>query len=82
MRSRCLAFRRTAAIGAVWAAAMSGLVATSSSAGGQEAVDPGTGSAYAQGIKVDPRNGRLSFGLTLGMASASPSHASYATFPR
>lgn len=70
MRSTLFAFRRTAAIGAVWVVAMAGFVATSSSAGGQEAVDAGMGSAYAQGIKVDPRNGRLSFGLTLGMALA------------
>jgi hypothetical protein len=67
---RLLAFRRTAAIGAVWVVAMAGLVGTSSSASGQEAVDPGTGSAYAQGLKVDPRNGRLSFGITYGMALA------------
>ncbi len=56
------------AIGAVWAAGMAGLVATSAPASGQEGVAPGRGSAYAQGYKIDPRSGRLSFGLTYGMA--------------
>lgn len=49
---------------------MGGLLATSPSASGQEAVDPGTGNAFAQGVKIDPRNGRLSFGITYGMALA------------
>lgn len=71
MSSRLLAYRRSLAIGAVWVAAMATLVATSPSASGQEAgVEPGLGSAYAQGYKVDPRTGRLSFGITYGMALA------------
>lgn len=70
MRSRLLAYRRTAAIAAVWAAAMAGLVLTSPSASGQEAVEPGRANAYAQGIKVNPRTGGLSFGITYGMALA------------
>ena len=64
------AFKRTLATGAVWAVAMGGLLATSPSASGQEAVDPGLGSSYAQGVKVDPRSGRLSFGITYGLALA------------
>jgi hypothetical protein len=64
------AFRRTLAAGAVWAAAMGGLLAASPAASGQEGVNPGRGSAYAQGVKVDPRTGRLSFGVTYGMALA------------
>ena len=64
------AFKRTLATGAVWAVAMGGLLATSPSASGQEAVEPGLGSAYAQGVKVDPRSGRLSFGVTYGLALA------------
>lgn len=68
--SNLKAFRRTAAIGAVWAVAMTGLVATSSSASGQTAVEPGVGTAYAQGYKIDPRSGRLSFGITYGLALA------------
>lgn len=64
------AFKRTLAMGAVWTVAMGGLLATSPAASGQEAVDPGLGNAYAQGIKVDPRSGRLSFGITYGMALA------------
>ena len=71
MSSRLLAYRRSLAIGAVWVAAMATLVATSPSASGQEAgVEPGLGSAYAQGYRVDPRTGRLSFGITYGMALA------------
>jgi len=54
------AFRRTLAAGAVWTAAMGGLLAASPAASGQEAVQPGRGSAFAQGVKVDPRSGRLS----------------------
>ena len=63
-------FRRTLATGAVWAVAMGGLLAASPAASGQEAVEPGLGNAYAQGIKVDPRSGRLSFGITYGMSLA------------
>lgn len=70
MEMQLTAFRRTLAAGVVWAAAMGGLLASSPSASGQEAVDPGRGNAYAQGIKVDPRTGRLSFGITYGMALA------------
>ncbi|WP_436793287.1 hypothetical protein [Actinospongicola halichondriae] len=70
MNTKYFAFRRTVAIGAVWAAGMAGLIATSTPASGQTAVDPGTGTAYAQGYKIDPRSGRLSFGLTYGMALA------------
>ena len=70
MRSKLFAFRRTAAIGAVWAVAMGVLVVLSPAASGQTAVDPGTGNAYAQGYKVDPRSGQLSFGITYGMALA------------
>lgn len=64
------AFRRTLAIGAVWTVAMIGLFATSPAASGQEGVEPGTGNAYAQGVKIDPRSGRLSFGITYGMSLA------------
>lgn len=49
---------------------MAGLLVSSPSASGQEAVEPGRGSAFAQGVKVDPRGGRLSFGITYGMALA------------
>lgn len=49
---------------------MAGLVVSSGPASGQAAVEPGTGSAYAQGYKIDPRSGRLSFGLTYGIALA------------
>lgn len=70
MRSRLLAYRRTTAIAAVWAAAMAGLVLTSPSASGQEGVEPGLANAYAQGIKINPRTGGLSFGITYGMALA------------
>ena len=58
------------AVGAIWAMAMAGLVTASAPASGQAAVEPGVGSAYAQGYKIDPRSGRLSFGLTYGMALA------------
>lgn len=64
------AFRRTLAAGAVWTAAMAGLLVSSPSASGQESVEPGRGSAFAQGVKVDPRSGRLSFGITYGLALA------------
>ncbi len=64
------AFKRTLAMGAVWTVAMGGLLATSPAASGQEGVEPGLGNAYAQGIKVDPRSGRLSFGITYGMSLA------------
>ncbi len=70
VRSRPFAFRRTAVIGVVWVAAMGVLVAVSPAASGQTAVDPGTGNAYAQGYKIDPRSGQLSFGITYGMALA------------
>ncbi len=70
MQIKLNAFKRTLATGAVWAVAMGGLLATSPSASGQEAVEPGLGSAYAQGVKVDPRSGRLSFGITYGLALA------------
>lgn len=71
MRSNLHAFRRTAAIGALWALGMGGLVATTASAQTDEAgVEPGVGSAYAQGYKIDPRSGRLSFGITYGLALA------------
>lgn len=63
-------FKRTLAAGAVWGIAMGGLLATSPAASGQEAVEPGLGNAYAQGVKVDPRSGRLSFGITYGIALA------------
>ncbi len=52
----------------VWIAAVAGLVGTSTAASGQTAVDPGTGSAFAQGYKIDPRSGRLSFGITYGLS--------------
>ena len=68
VRNKHFAFRRTMAVAAVWAAGMAGLVATSAPASGQTGVEPGRGSAYAQGYKIDPRSGRLSFGLTYGMA--------------
>lgn len=45
-------------------------VALPATASGQESVEPGRGSAYAQGYKLDPRNGGLSFGITYGMALA------------
>lgn len=70
LNTKYFAFRRTMAIGAVWAAGMVGLVATSPAASGQESVEPGRGSAVAQGYKIDPRSGRLSFGLTYGLALA------------
>ena len=71
MSTRLLAYRRSLTIATVWVAAMATLVATSPSASGQEGgVEPGLGSAYAQGYKVDPRSGRLSFGITYGMALA------------
>ena len=64
-------FRRTLVVAAVWMAVMATLVVTSSSASGQEpGVEPGLGNAYAQGYRVDPRLGRLSFGITYGMALA------------
>ena len=65
-----IAFKRTLAGGAVWALAMGGLLLASPAASGQEAIEPGTGNAYAQGVKVDPRSGRLSFGITYGLALA------------
>lgn len=65
-----IAFKRTLAGGAVWALAMGGILLASPSAAGQEAVEPGLGSAYAQGVKIDPRSGRLSFGITYGLALA------------
>ena len=64
------AFKRTLAVGAVWTVAMGGLLAASPAASGQEGIEPGLGNAYAQGVKVDPRTGRLSFGITYGMALA------------
>src|SRR5690606_6782646 len=64
------AFKRTLAMGAVWTVAMGGLLATSPAASGQEAVEPGLGNAYAQGVKIDPRTGQLSIGLTYGMSLA------------
>ncbi|HAS09213.1 MAG TPA: hypothetical protein DCS55_01635 [Acidimicrobiaceae bacterium] len=33
-------------------------------------VEPGLGNAYAQGVKVDPRSGRPSFGITYGTSLA------------
>lgn len=68
MNVRGFAFRRTMAVGAVWALGMASLVVSSAPASGQAGVEPGTGSAYAQGYKIDPRSGRLSFGLTYGMS--------------
>ena len=70
MSPRITAYRRSLAIGAVWAVAMGALVLTSPPASGQDGVTPGLGSAYAQGVKIDPRTGRLSFGITYGMALA------------
>ena len=70
MPRRALAFRRSFAAAAVWAIAMAGIVLLSPDASGQEGVEPGLGSAYAQGYKIDPRSGRLSFGITYGMALA------------
>ncbi len=63
-------FRRTLAVGVVWLAAMAALLVTSPAASGQEAVAPGRGQAIAQGVKVDPRTGQLSFGITYGLAIA------------
>ncbi len=71
VRSRLLAFRRTAAIGAVWALGMGVLIATGPAASGETpSVEPGLGSAYAQGYKIDPRSGGLSFGITYGLSLA------------
>ena len=65
------AFRRTFAVGTLWAIAMGALLVTAPTASGQEGgVSPGRGSAFAQGVKVDPRSGRLSFGITYGIALA------------
>lgn len=69
VRERVAAFRRTIVIGAVWTVAMlAAALAAPGTAAGQEAVDPGRGLAYAQGYKLDPRNGGLSFGVTYGMS--------------
>ena len=64
-------FRRTIVVAVAWAAVMAALMVWSPSASGQEpGVEPGVGNAYAQGYRVDPRLGRLSFGITYGMALA------------
>lgn len=39
-------------------------------AAAQEAPEPGKGNAYAQGVKIDPQSGQLSFGITYGQALA------------
>lgn len=70
MKRTLSAFRRTIAIGAVWAVVMVGFAVVSPSASGQESVSPGRGQAYAQGYRVDPRAGGLSFGITYGLALA------------
>lgn len=74
MSSRCFAYRRTIAIGAVWAAAMVGLAVTSPPASGQESAqesfDPGVGDAQSRLIKVEPKLGGLSFGITAGLSLA------------
>ena len=70
MLASAFTYRRTAAAAAVWLLAMAGLLVASPSASGQEPVEPGLGSAYAQGYRIDPRSGRLSFGITYGMALA------------
>lgn len=62
-------YRRSVAVGAVWLAGFTALAGATSPA--NAATDPaGTGSAYAQGYKIDPRSGRLSFGITYGLALA------------
>ncbi len=65
------AFKRTLGVAVVWTAAMAVLFATSPAASGQESeVVPGTGNAFAQGYKVDPRSGRLSLGIGYGVSLA------------
>lgn len=61
-------YRRTAAVAVVWLGAVLAFQVASPAASGQASSDAGLGSAYAQGVKVDPRTGRLSFGITYGMA--------------
>lgn len=63
-------FRRTTALLIVWVVVLAGigmneLGAAQTDSGGFE---EGKASAIANGITVDPRNGGLSFGITLGMA--------------
>lgn len=50
-------------------ASLLGTLVVTSPATAQE-VEPGKGDAYAQGIKVDPQMGQLSFGITYGQALA------------
>lgn len=67
---RKFAFRRTAVVGAIWLGLLGVLAALSPYASGQETVEPGKGNAFAQGIKLNPFNGQLSFGVTYGEALA------------
>lgn len=70
---RIVAFRRTLLVAAAWAVAM-GIAFVPGRASGEPGqtgtVAPGVGSAYAQGYKVDPRSGRLSFGIAYGLTLA------------
>jgi hypothetical protein len=52
------------------AAALAAVSIAPPAASAQAAVTPGRGSAIAQGIKVDPRQGGLSLGITFGIALA------------
>lgn len=70
MQSRRKAFRRTVVAAVSWLTIMAVVAITAPAATGQEGVEPGRGSAYAQGYRIDPRSGRLSFGITYGMALA------------
>lgn len=61
---------RGAAVGMAGAALIGTLALGSAAVGAQEEAEPGKGNAYAQGIKIDPQQGQLSFGITYGQALA------------
>lgn len=56
-------------LGVLAGASLLGGLVVAAPAGAQD-TEPGKGDAYAQGIKVDPQLGQLSFGITYGQALA------------
>jgi hypothetical protein len=69
MKRHVRGFRRTGAALAVWAVVMA-LLAVLHPGAASGSFEAGQGSAIAQGIRVDPRNGQLSFGIKLALSLA------------
>ena len=61
-------FRRTAAILLVWVAVLATVGVSNSGATQADDFELGKASAIAKGVRVDPRNGGLSFGITMPLA--------------